>query len=394
MGNSIYHSTIIYKRLKQLGICRFFTNTYVSHIMSVLLTVFTVGYRGKTVNFEKHSLCHRTTIAHFLNSGKWDDTRLENILKQAVIDIIYAASKCTEKPVYCIIDDTITSKTKPSSKASHPIEDAYFHQSHLKKRQDYGHQAVGVMLSCNGICLNYAIIMYDKTKSKIQIVQEIAKELPIPPVPSYLLCDSWYTAGKVMDSFIKNGFYTIGALKTNRVIYPTGIHQKISEFVQFIKKDDKAVRLVTAGRRQYYVYRYEGRLNDIDDAVVLISFPKNAFGKEKALRAFICTDTSLTTQEILDTYVERWPIEVFFRQSKGVLALDKYQIRRAKGIHRYWLLMSLAHFLCCTDSECGCHSFESGYRHIQGEVMREQINWVYHCGQCGIPLDTIMPLVA
>ncbi|MCI5508955.1 MAG: hypothetical protein MR436_00585, partial [Eubacterium sp.] len=57
---------------------------------------------------------------------------------------------------------TISSKTKPSSRALHPIEDAYFHQSHLKGKQDYGHQAVAVMLSCNGIVLNYALVMYDK----------------------------------------------------------------------------------------------------------------------------------------------------------------------------------------------------------------------------------------
>lgn len=80
------------------------------------------------------------------------------------------------------MDDTISSKTKPSARILHPIEDAYFHQSHLKGKQDYGHQSVAVMLSCNNIVLNYAIVMYDSTKSKIKIVQEITDELPIPPV--------------------------------------------------------------------------------------------------------------------------------------------------------------------------------------------------------------------
>ena len=42
------------------------------------------------------------------------------------------------------MDDTIASKTKPLSRALHPIEDAYFHQSHLEKRQDYGQQAVDI----------------------------------------------------------------------------------------------------------------------------------------------------------------------------------------------------------------------------------------------------------
>ena len=84
-------------------------------------------------------------------------------------------------PVLAIIDDTISSKTIPSSKAKHPIESAYFHFSHLKKKQDYGHQAVAVLLSCNGITLLYSIDMYDKTVSKIGLVEQIARELPEVP---------------------------------------------------------------------------------------------------------------------------------------------------------------------------------------------------------------------
>ena len=144
------------------------------------------------------------------------------------------------------MDDTIASKTKPLSRALHPIEDAYFHQSHLKKKQDYGHQAVAVMLSCNGIVLNYAFVMYNKSISKIDIVQNIAKEL----------------AAEL--SVTHNGF-----------------------------------DLATVKKRKYYVYRYEGNLNGIENAVVLLSYPEKAFGNPKALRAFISTNVDLSTQEIL-----------------------------------------------------------------------------------------------
>ncbi|MCB5532033.1 IS701 family transposase, partial [Erysipelatoclostridium ramosum] len=75
-----------------------------------------------------------------LNSGKWDDSLLSDTLKCSVIEIIYSEAARTGKPVFCIVDDTIASKTKPSSRALHPIEDAYFHQSHLKGKQDDGHQ--------------------------------------------------------------------------------------------------------------------------------------------------------------------------------------------------------------------------------------------------------------
>ena len=53
----------------------------------------------------------------------------------------------------------------------HPIEDAYFHQSHLKRKQDYDHQAVAVMLSCYGIVLNYAFVLHNINLGNGFIVQ-------------------------------------------------------------------------------------------------------------------------------------------------------------------------------------------------------------------------------
>lgn len=365
----------------------------IKHILAILISVFSTGYHGKTIDFQKYSPCHRTTVAHFLNHGKWDDSRLEDILKASVVQIIYGEALRTGSPVFCIVDDTISSKTKPSSQALHPIEDAYFHQSHLKGKQDYGHQAVAVMLSCNGIVLNYAIIMYDKSESKIKIVQDIANELPVPPVVSYFLCDSWYTCGDIMDAFIKKGFYTIGALKTNRVIYPCGIKQKISGFALHLRKTDTEVSLVTVGNRSYYVYRYEGNLNGVADAVVLISYPKDAFDDPRALRAFISTDISLTTQEILEKYVERWPIEVFFRQAKDKLAFDQYQMRSSKGIRRYWLLMSLAHLTACSGSGKP-QSFEEGYVFFRDRITEERISYIYQCGKNHVPFTDVLATVA
>ena len=387
MNNSIYYSKIIYNSFMKLNLCSIYSHTYIKHLLAIVLSVFSFGFRGKTVDFQRFSPCHRTSVAHFLNHGKWDDLKLEDILKNAVIDIIYQEARTTGKPVFCIVDDTISSHTKPSSKALRPIEDAYFHQSHLKGKQDYGHQAVAVMLSCNGIVLNYAIIMYNKSKSKIDIVREIAEELPVPPVISYFLCDSWYTTGKLSEAFIKKGFYTIGALKTNRVLFPCGIKQGIRDFAVHIRKEDAS--LVTVGSRKYYVYRYEGKLNGIENAVVLITWPEDGFGNPKALRAFLCTDVNLTTEEILAFYVERWPVELFFRQSKGKLALDKYQIRTSQGIRRYWLIMSLVHLLCCTKTGGFC-SFEEGYTYFQQEIKKERISYIYQCGARKIPLDEVL----
>ena len=375
--------------LATLLFCSF---VYLNHLITIIVSVFLRGYRGKTIDFAQVSHHHRTTIAYFLNHGKWNDLALQDTLKSSVIQIIYQEAQRSDQPILCIVDDTIASHAKPSSQALHPIEAAYFHQSHLKGCQDYGHQVVSVMLSCNGIILNYAVILYDKSRSKIQIVQEIAKELPIAPVISYFLCDSWYTSAKVMDSFIQKGFYTIEALKTNRIIYPCGIRQKASEFAFHLRRSDPKVNLVTVGDREFYVYRYEGELNDIPNAAVIFSYPREAFGNPKALRIFLSTNVGMSTQEILDTYTKRWPIELFFRQSKSKLALDKYQIRSKQGIQRYWLIMSLVHYLCCTCMGNYC-TFEAGYSYLQKQLKVEQLGNLHQFIKNGATLEDVLELV-
>ena len=122
-------SNHIYNYFKSLKLGLILSDVYHNHLMTIMVSIFLCGYRGKTIDFAEVSCQHRTTTA---------------------------------------------SHTKPSSQALHPIEAAYFHQSHLKGCQDYGHQVVSVMLSCNGIILNYAVILYDRSKLKIRIVQEIA----------------------------------------------------------------------------------------------------------------------------------------------------------------------------------------------------------------------------
>ena len=103
MGNSIHQSKTIYNYLKNLNLYSVFSHTVIKHILSILISVFYMGYNGKTVDFEKYSSCHRTTIAHFLNNGKWDDSKLQDVIKSAVVHIIYREAVRSGKPILFII---------------------------------------------------------------------------------------------------------------------------------------------------------------------------------------------------------------------------------------------------------------------------------------------------
>lgn len=69
-------------------------------------------------------------------------------------------------------------------------------------------------------------------------------------------------------------------------------------------------------------------------------------------------------------------IELFFRQSKSKLALDKYQIRSQQGIQRYWLIMSLAYYLC-----------------LQEQIKQEQVGNLHQFITNGASLEEVLELV-
>jgi hypothetical protein len=110
-------------------------------------------------------------------------------------------------------------------------------------------------------------------------------------------------------SSFQKGYHFIGGLKTNRIIYPQGIKTSLKDFATHIKKDD--VHLVTVNHQSYWVYRYEGALNGLANAVVLFTWHKDAFLNPKAMRCFLSTDMDLDTQTTLEYYSKRWPIEIF-----------------------------------------------------------------------------------
>ena len=87
------------------------------------------------------------------------------------------------------------------------------------------------------------------------------------------------------------------------MLYPFGIKKKLNEFAALLSVTHLDFHLVTVKNQKYFVYRYEGKLNGI-----LSSYSEKAFGIPKALRAFLSTDVSLSTDEILTYYVFRWPM--------------------------------------------------------------------------------------
>lgn len=147
---------------------------------------------------------------------------------------------------------------------------------------------------------------------------EVIDSIQESEIPIYVLMDSWYTNAVVWNKCKEKKCHLIGAMKTNRILYPNGLRTSASDYASILTQDQ--FHLVTVKGREYYVHRYQGHLNKIDQAVVLLTYPKEAFGVCTALKVFLCSDLSLSDVEVLEHYSHRWKIEIMFKQQKSIWA--------------------------------------------------------------------------
>lgn len=383
----------IIKFLNKLNIDLFYSNPQFKHIIAFVLSMVLKGFNGKIADVnELNTEKHRTTISRFLNKSSWNESLLLEEMKKYAIKRIWQLSKNTNQPIYIIIDDTVNEKAVPSSKAQNIIEGCSFHNSHLKRKTVYGHQFVTIMLRCGNLVLPYDIILYQKDEcSKIELAVTTLKELPDPINKGYVLADSWYSCETLFNASTQRGFHYLGALKSNRKIFPRGYKKdgiKISEFIKTLKQHE--LDLVTVGGKTYYTYTYLGKINGSKKVKIIMSWPKNTLWNKHTLKCFISLDIELSTTQILKHYLNRWPIETFFRETKRRLGFDKYQIHTVKGIKRYMYLLMLTYLYCELEVQGESLGFSKGLKKARNEVKQLEITWIYNKATQGVPLQEVL----
>ena len=321
----------------------FLTSVPQKRMQEMILCSGMKGNSGKTSDYAEHGSACRTTYGHFLSKGKWNESKVSSRQKSASLSTVLSESKTTGNPLYIKIDDTVCEKKQPSSKAQRPTEGTGWHYSHIENGFVFGHQVFASMVSCGEYDLCHSMSRYEKgRKTKIEMTLELIAELPHAEQKSYALLDSWYTSTKIINGFTGKNYDVIGAIKSNRVIYPENRKVSISDYAANLTQDE--FHSVTVKNVEYSVFRYTGRLNGIERAVILLTYPKTQFGVKAAFRAFICTDTALSDYDIFEHYAHRWSIETFFQLQKKYFGLDKFMVRSTKAIDRFLIILSVAHF--------------------------------------------------
>jgi hypothetical protein len=379
------------KYFNNLNLGFYLTSPQIRHLINFILTCLQINFNGKMLEMSNlyTNERHRTCVCRFITESPWNFQLVLRSIQRDNINRINEISRHTGNAIELIIDDTISKKAKPRSKALNIIEGAKYHHSHTEKKSVYGHQIVVTILKCGKTVLPFAMNLYEKeVESKISIAQKIITGLQGLIKIDYVLADSWYSSKKVMEASIEGGCTYVGAIKTNRVIYPKSSKDgvQIKVFIKGVSK--KSFSLVTVRGKKYYTYAYTGKINGFKNVIIVITYPKKKFGEDKALKAFICSDTSKTTTEILHIYSNRWPIETYIRDCKMKIGLNGYQIHSLKGIKAYYVLVMLLYSYVTSKNKK--HSFSRNLKVAKNNVKLNTLEYLYNCVKADMPFSDIV----
>jgi hypothetical protein len=377
----------------------YYSKPQIKHLQAFIVAMTLKGFGGKMTDVAELALhTHRSCIGRFLDSDSWNEAYLLRAIKKHVLCAIWNQAKETGEPIYMIFDDTICEKAIPSSQVKSSIYGCGFYKSHLKNKMVYGQQFVGCMLRCGDLVLLYDIVLYEKAtdknssvKSKIDIVRDIIESLPPPPKDGYVVTDSWYSCQTLFEAAKSKGYHFIGAIKSNRLIFPRGFRKKgikAGQYARSLKQRD--FDLVTVGGHSYHAYTYLGKINGQRKVKILITWPKGSFGVPQAMKAFISTDIEMNPKQLIAHYMKRWPIEVFFREANRHFGMKQCQVRSRKAVIRYQYILMLTYTFCGMTVSCGKIVLGKQKREHKKAVEKFKISWIFEQAQNNRELSDVL----
>ncbi|WJQ01800.1 IS701 family transposase [Geobacillus stearothermophilus] len=387
--NRLAHHQGIYKFFFTLGLTLQLSKPVLKHLVHLVDALTTKGFSGTLTDVHHWSFHpnHRTTLRHFFTKSPWDEERLLGKLQEWILSQVERLAKRKHQPLFVSIDDTICQKTKPSSRAAHAIQGCDWHYSHKDHQSVWGHSLVWLMVHTFTQAFPFAFRLYDKKagRSKIDLAMEMLSSIKVKLTqPVYVLMDSWYPSKTLIETCLSKGFHVIAMLKANRILYPKGIAVQAKQFARYIELQD--TRLVTVGQERYRVYRYEGAIHGLDDAVVLLAWKADQPMTPEHLHCVLSTDRELGDEDILRYYAQRWTIECFFRQAKDQLKLDGYRVRHIRAVKRYWAVVLLACVYSIAESQ---QNLSAGLELLRSRKGHSVVEFIYNAAKQEIPIDVI-----
>jgi SRSO17 transposase len=191
--------------------------------------------------------------------------------------------------------------------------------------------------------------------TKIALAIELVRKAVDRKLPfRVVLFDSWYLAEELVSVLAELQKDWVSMLKRNRNLETNsfvlkdaagapiafaGPHVKVEALVPHIPRS--AYRAVTVGEQTYWCFTLTVRLPSLGKVRLVISFANaDLTGTYVVL---VSNRLEWSAQQIIATYLLRWPVETFYQDGKSYLGLNEYRMRSAEAIKKHWCLVFVAY---------------------------------------------------
>lgn len=221
-------------------------------------------------------------------------------------------------------------------------------------------------------------------KTKITLAIELVHKAIERNVPfGIVLFDSWYLSKEMVAVLTDLHKDWVSLLKKNRNLETNsfvlrdaegkpiplqGPHIQVQNLVPLIPHN--AYRPVTIDDKTYWCFTFAVRIPGLGKVRLVISFENAELTGTYAI--LVTNRLDWTAKRTIATYLQRWPIETFYQDSKGHLGLDEYRMRNAEAFGKHWCLVFVAYSLLHLD--CLSASLNKGSLPLKtiGEACRQQ----------------------
>ena len=305
-----------------------------------------------------------SNLADFFRISPWDPDHIHVRICEWVFQYLKTHNGTCKLPIFLNIDDSLTNKDKGTRKLE--AVDWFFDHKCQRTVKASNHVSLSISWGTyyfpllERLYLRQATVRkrnrhrsgqqrlryVSKLKLARQLLEQISSLLP-KGVPVYVMFDSWYRSAKLIRWIRQQGWHVIAGIKSNRQLRAAlpeqpPLSQTVSAWHRDLKRRRYApvrLRLANNMTRTYYVRALDGRLRGVPGDVRLLISQKAPGAK--APRYLLCTDSTLSCQDILQKYQGRWRIETDYWQVKMHLGLGDYRLQSYEAIAKWYSVVYL-----------------------------------------------------
>lgn len=294
----------------------------------------------------------RQNVTDFLIAAPWDAAP---VLRRAAMNVLATAKRPVDHTLYFIIDAT------KSAKRGRKMEGGHKFYVPMGGRAAWGHEFLLAAVKLGDACVPFAVELYaprDLVQSPrgrdlgltfrnlndlaAKVIREIPQEI-LGLFKVVVLFDAGFFNETVVSACQERGLTFISRAPNNRTFFPdryTGKRTLERYAPGVVRYEGTEIRLKgRRGERRFRVAHRDGRMKKVGRVRVVFS-QRIVDGRRAHL---VTNDFSLDPREVVEGYLQRWPIEVLIKTLKQRLGLGDYQTGSFTGVLRHLHLVCLAH---------------------------------------------------